>query len=95
MTYLDYETWANDYRSEVDVIDKAINRRRKLRFFDSAEAREDNENAIQMLYEMRRDCVITAALLKERAKMIKEKEENEQYSDDKRENRRALRNAVA
>ncbi len=83
MTYKDYKRWAREYKVQADVLGEKIEKRRAKRFFDSAEEREDNENAVQMLYEMRRDCLCTYKLLMTKADQIKEAEENEKYRSDK------------
>lgn len=84
MTYDDYIEWANKYNTQAAVIGEKIEKRRRLKRFPSAKEREKNERAITMLYEMRRDCLRTYALLSERAEIIRRSEEHEKHRSDKR-----------
>ena len=77
MDHIDYIRWAEDYRSQAELITQKIEARSKMKKFATAEERSEFEKGTQMLYEMRRECRITEALLLERAALIKEAEEHE------------------
>ena len=72
MTYKDYKKWAKEYLQQAKILEKKISDRRSRGYFKSAEEREENERAVNQLYEMRRDCLFTHELLMERAEQIKE-----------------------
>ena len=75
MNYIDYENWAEEYRQQVEILDRKLFGRYKRQFFPSPEARTVYENTTRILEEMRRECVKTYITLRKRARKIKEDEQ--------------------
>lgn len=76
MNYIDYENWAEEYRQQVEVLDRKLKgRHRRNRRFATAEQRTQYENTTRIFEEMRRDCASAFAILKQRAEEIKEEEQ--------------------
>ena len=74
MDYTDYKNWANEYRQQVEVLDRKLNGRKDKKKFPTAEERMVFENTTRILYEMRLDCIRTLAILEKKAKQIREEE---------------------
>lgn len=74
MNYTDYKNWAEEYRQQVDVLDRKLSERSGRRMFPTAEERRIFENSTRILYEMRLDCIRTLAILEKKAKQIREEE---------------------
>lgn len=64
---MDYAKMADTYLEQVKLLEEKIKKRRAIKYFSSVEAREQNENALLILYEMRRDALVTYRILKSRA----------------------------
>lgn len=77
MNYTDYAEWAEEYREQVEVLEKKLKgRRRRNRKFATAEERQIYENTTKILEDMKRDCLYALAILEQRAIDIKEEETN-------------------
>lgn len=74
MNYTDYKNWANEYRQQVEILEKKLGERKNRRRFPTAEERMVFENTTRILREMRSDCIRTLAVLEQRAQQIKEAE---------------------
>lgn len=81
MNYTDYENWADEYRQQVEILNRKLEGRHRSRRFATAEDRQIFEHSTRILEDMRRDCVRTLAILDQKAREIKEAEQYE-----KREN---------
>lgn len=77
MTSDDYIAWANEYRQQVDVLDKAIKEVKSnlKKRFASHKDRQIAEQRIVQLNIMRTEAIKTVATLEERARQIKAKED--------------------
>lgn len=73
MTYEDYFDWAEEYRSQLDVLDKKIAKRIAFRKKTNIN-HPMNEAILSSLYEMRRECEKTYIILRKKAEKIKRDE---------------------
>lgn len=76
MTYQDYINWADEYRQQVESIEKLIQKKKRQIHsrFKTANERAVAEKGLSELYAMKSDCIKAAARLSEQARVIKEKE---------------------
>lgn len=74
MDYTDYKNWAEEYRNQVEILDRKLSGRKGRKNFPTAEERYIFENTTRILYEMRLDCIRTLAVLEQKAQQIKEAE---------------------
>lgn len=79
MTYIDYINWAREYKEQIEVIDRKLEKRRGKHRFESPEDRRAFESTTRILYEMRSDCIKAAAALENKAFTIREEE---QYAEN-------------
>ena len=79
MTYIDYMNWAKEYRDQVEVIERKLEKRKGKQHFPTPDDRRVFESTTRVLYEMRLDCIRAAATLESKAQEIKEAE---QYAED-------------
>lgn len=79
MNYIDYRNWADEYRQQVEVLNRKLKGRYRKRKFSTAEDRQLFENSTRILEEMRRDCIAALVILEQRASAIKEEE---QYAEN-------------
>ncbi len=77
MNYIDYAEWAEEYREQVEILEKKLKgRRRRNRKFPTPEERQMYENTTKILEDMKRDCLYALTILEQRATEIKEEEKN-------------------
>ncbi len=74
MNYIDYINWANEYEDQVKILEKKLEKRKLKKFFETTEEKKIFESSTRILYEMKLDCIKTAALLRNRAEKIREEE---------------------
>lgn len=74
MTYYDYIAWANEYRSQADVICRILSEKKAGLRFISPQERSSEERRVQLLRVMKRECLRSMAELENIAKHIKESE---------------------
>jgi len=74
MTYSDYIAWANEYRSQADIICKILSEKKARTRYASAQERSSEERKVQLLYSMKLECLKSYAELENIAKHIKESE---------------------
>lgn len=79
MTYTDYMNWAKEYRDQVEVLERKLEKRKGKQHFKTPDDRRVFESTTRILYEMRLDCIKTAAVLEKKAFSIRE---DEQYAED-------------
>ena len=71
MNYWDYVNWANEYKQQVEVLDKKLQNRKNVKSFPTAQDRLQFENATRILYSMKLDCMKTAAILDQKAESLR------------------------
>lgn len=79
MTYEDYISWANDYREQVAIIEKKLEKHKGKKRFATAKERQCFESDRRILNEMRRECLETALHLEHIAERIRKTEMNRTY----------------
>ena len=84
MTYREYKRWAEEYLQQARVLEEKIRNHKNLTYFESAQVREVNENLIQSMSDMRRDCLYTYKLLMSKAQEVREADQLEKKSKRQR-----------
>lgn len=79
MTYEDYISWANDYREQVAIIEKKLEKYKKKKRFATPKERTCFESDRRILNEMRRECLETALHLEHIAERIRKTEMRHTY----------------
>ena len=70
MTRDDYFKWADEYKKQVDLLNTKIREKEKLLKTKTVEHRAYEEHALELMYNMRNDCLRTYNILRKRAKNI-------------------------
>lgn len=73
MTYTDYFDWAKEYKEQGEVLENMLSRRRDSRSKLTADQQIAFDSASRMIYLMKLDCEKTAAVLEQKANVIKER----------------------
>lgn len=74
MNYKDYFNWAQEYRSQAEILDRKLNERKKPRYFETSEQKKAFESSTRILYEMKLECLKTMLILEKKAEEIRESE---------------------
>ncbi len=77
MNYKDYFDWAQEYRTQAEILNKKLEDRKKSKKIMTPEQTKEFDSATRMLYEMRLECTKTMVILENKAKEIKEREDYE------------------
>lgn len=73
MTYKDYFDWANEYREQGEVLERLLNNRKSGRRKLTAEQQVAFDSESRTMYLMKLDCERTAAVLEQKARVIRER----------------------
>lgn len=76
MDYKDYFDWAQEYRSQAEILSRKLEERKAPQYFETSEQKKSFESATRMLYEMKLECIKTMNILERKAVEIKECEEH-------------------
>lgn len=70
MTRDDYFKWADEYKQQVDILNEKIKEKEKLLRSKTVKERWYQEHSLQILYDMRNDCLNSYGILRKRAENI-------------------------